>query len=84
MPDIYFKCYACGKHLVVDSEGIGVTINCPDCKASVRIPTIVDSTFCQCGEKINISRNLYDQPIPCPVCKRDVILRAPSKGSSPE
>jgi hypothetical protein len=39
MPDISFKCGTCGKHLVIDNAGAGQTINCPDCNASMTIPS---------------------------------------------
>jgi len=44
MSDIFFKCEACGKHLVADDAGIGAAINCPDCNAAVRIPEQTAST----------------------------------------
>ncbi|MGD0061319.1 MAG: hypothetical protein ABSA12_16810 [Verrucomicrobiia bacterium] len=38
MPDIFFKCEACEKNLVVDDAGVGLSVNCPDCSASIVIP----------------------------------------------
>ena len=31
MPDIRFACVNCGKHLVVDQAGAGLSVKCPDC-----------------------------------------------------
>ena len=47
MADILFKCSECGKHLAIDERGVGLTINCPDCGASLVVPdknTIVDQS----------------------------------------
>ena len=38
MPDIFFKCGKCGKHLVVDDAGAGLQVNCPECNSSVLVP----------------------------------------------
>ena len=39
--DIYFSCPNCRKHLVVDATGVGMQISCPDCGATITIPTKV-------------------------------------------
>lgn len=47
MADILFKCSECGKHLAIDERGVGLTINCPDCGASLVVPdksTMVDQS----------------------------------------
>jgi DNA-directed RNA polymerase subunit RPC12/RpoP len=41
MSDIFFKCTACGKYLVVDDDGAGVTTKCPACDASIIIPDLL-------------------------------------------
>jgi len=38
MSDIFFNCGACGKDLVVDEAGAGLTVNCPVCNADIIIP----------------------------------------------
>ena len=38
MIDITFDCPHCGKHLVVDAEGVGLVVPCPTCQAPVTIP----------------------------------------------
>jgi hypothetical protein len=38
MSDIFFNCGACGKDLVVDQAGAGLTVNCPVCIAEIIIP----------------------------------------------
>ena len=38
MPDIYFNCSRCTQSLVVDAEGIGLTVPCPTCKFPLVIP----------------------------------------------
>jgi DNA-directed RNA polymerase subunit RPC12/RpoP len=42
--DIFFKCPACGKDLVVDNAGAGVEINCPVCNEKILIPKATQSS----------------------------------------
>jgi hypothetical protein len=37
--DISFDCGICGKHLVVDEAGAGITIDCPGCGKPVYVPS---------------------------------------------
>ncbi len=41
--DIVFECPYCGKSMAIDKRGMGLTIECPDCKGLVRVPTVSDS-----------------------------------------
>ncbi|MCA1809371.1 MAG: hypothetical protein ABR497_11185 [Kiritimatiellia bacterium] len=36
--DILFECGNCGKSLVIDRRGAGLTINCPDCDTELQVP----------------------------------------------
>ena len=38
MIDINFDCPHCGKHLVVDADGVGLAVPCPTCGGAVTIP----------------------------------------------
>ena len=38
--DISFDCDSCGKHLVVDQAGAGITIDCPGCGKPVYVPSL--------------------------------------------
>src|ERR1017187_2741557 len=37
--DISFDCEKCGKHLVIDEAGAGITIDCPECGKPIYIPS---------------------------------------------
>jgi DNA-directed RNA polymerase subunit RPC12/RpoP len=37
--DISFTCDKCGKHLVVDEAGAGITIDCPECGKPIYVPS---------------------------------------------
>ncbi len=37
--DIPFDCDTCGKHLVIDEAGAGITIDCPGCGKPVYVPS---------------------------------------------
>ena len=38
--DISFDCGTCGKHLVVDEAGAGISIDCPGCGKPVYVPSL--------------------------------------------
>ena len=38
--DISFDCDTCGKHLLVDEAGAGITIDCPGCGKPVYVPSV--------------------------------------------
>lgn len=39
MSDIRFHCPHCGRHLVVEDQGAGITVPCPTCGEPLSIPT---------------------------------------------
>lgn len=41
--DIIFECPFCSKSMAIDKRGMGLTINCPQCKGMVRVPTVSES-----------------------------------------
>lgn len=77
MPDIFFNCRACEKHLVVDEAGAGQTINCPDCNASIVIPipvrpkTASNSSVAKPAEPVPASK--YKK---CPYCAEEILAEA--------
>ena len=38
--DISFDCDTCGKHLLIDQSGAGITIDCPGCGKPVYVPSL--------------------------------------------
>lgn len=38
--DIVFDCPHCGKSLVIDMQGAGLTINCPECRQFAQVPGV--------------------------------------------
>jgi len=40
MADIEFRCGTCGKDLVADEAGAGLTVNCPSCNSEIVIPQL--------------------------------------------
>lgn len=43
MSDIALNCPHCGKSLLVDEEGAGMTFNCPDCSGELTVPELAES-----------------------------------------
>jgi hypothetical protein len=37
--DIFLTCFECGKNLVIDEAGAGITIDCPECGTPVCVPS---------------------------------------------
>ena len=71
MPDVFFKCGSCGKHLVVDDAGAGQTINCPDCYAVLAVPENVFIRECLlCKTSVEFSDDMKGEIISCPFCQK--------------
>jgi DNA-directed RNA polymerase subunit RPC12/RpoP len=82
MSDIYFKCEACGNHLVVDEARRGMPIECPDCHAPVAVPTMLRVHQCpQCGQRLMIGPEMKGALLHCSSCEEAV--RAPGLSSDP-
>jgi len=75
MPDIFFKCGWCGKHLVADDVGVGLEINCPDCKKIVVIPKVRFAHECpQCNESLVFAYTMRGETVECPSCRQEFCL----------
>lgn len=80
MPDIFFKCEACGNHLVVDEARRGLTVECPDCHAPIAIPTMLDVHQCpRCGQRLMIAPEMKGALVHCSSCQE--AIRAPGLSS---
>jgi hypothetical protein len=55
--DISFDCDSCGKHLVVDQAGAGITIDCPGCGKPVYVPSTASQSSPIRVELKSASRN---------------------------
>lgn len=40
MQDIYFNCSSCGQPLEVEAAGAGLRVDCPECGASLTVPSL--------------------------------------------
>ncbi len=75
MPDIFFKCEACGRHFVADDAGAGIMIDCPDCNAQTTIPEIATSGKCpRCRYRLKFSTEMQGESVHCPGCHGEVRL----------
>ncbi len=50
--DILFECGNCGKSLVIDRRGAGLTIRCPDCNAELQVPIPEDVDLAEIDKSI--------------------------------
>lgn len=85
MPDVFFKCVSCGKHLVIDGTGVGTKYNCPDCNDLVTIPTLVITRLCpKCKIEFMFSSGMTGERIYCTSCNNAVVLSPslPQQGGS--
>jgi len=80
MPDIYFKCGACGNHLVADEARRGMSVECPDCHAPIAIPTMLSVHQCpHCGQRLMIAPEMKGALVHCSSCRE--AFRAPGLSS---
>ena len=75
MPDIFFKCGKCEKHLVVDDVGAGTKINCPDCNNPIVIPMQGIRRLCpHCKQDLNFTSGMIGERVHCSACKNELEL----------
>jgi phage FluMu protein Com len=75
MSDIFFKCRVCGKYLVVDDEGAGLTVDCPDCRASISIPDLLLVHECpHCKQIVKAACEMTGELVLCRSCQTEVRL----------
>jgi len=75
MSDIFFKCAACGKYLVVDDTGAGLAIDCPDCNNPITIPELLIVQECpRCRLVVEASPEMRGEVVQCPSCQSGVRL----------
>jgi len=78
--DLLFACPNCSKHLVMDDEGAGRTIKCPDCQESIVTPK--PSIFFKCSScncYLSAPSEMEGKVRECPNCQKDVILQVGMK-----
>lgn len=75
MSDIFFRCTACGKYLVVDDDGAGVTTQCPACDASIIIPDMLLVDECpHCKQTVKAAGEMKGELVRCSSCRGRVRL----------
>jgi phage FluMu protein Com len=75
MSDIFFKCRVCGKYLVVDDEGVGLAIDCPDCHASITVPDLLLVHECpRCKQIVKAACEMMGELVLCRSCQTEVRL----------
>jgi len=80
MSDIFFKCVACGRHLVVDEARRGMSIDCPGCHVPITIASVLDVQQCPgCGQRLMIAPEMKGELVHCSSCKE--AIRAPGQAS---
>jgi|HubBroStandDraft_5_1064220.scaffolds.fasta_scaffold520214_2 hypothetical protein len=40
--DILFSCPECQQHVVIDADGAGLLVDCPNCSREIRVPGPID------------------------------------------
>lgn len=75
MPDIFFKCEACGNPLIVDDTGAGLSIDCPDCRQPIAIPKVLLIHECpHCKQKVKASAEMKGEPVKCSSCNEEFTI----------
>jgi DNA-directed RNA polymerase subunit RPC12/RpoP len=83
MSDIFFKCSACSNPLIVDETRRGMTVDCPDCHASIAVPTVLSVLQCpRCGQRLMIAPEMKGALVHCSSCRE--AIRAPGSSGNQE
>lgn len=64
--DISFTCDKCGKNLVIDEAGAGITIDCPECGNAVYVPSATPPKPKEAPVRVEL-KPLKRVPAPAPV-----------------
>ncbi len=79
MADIYFACPKCGNiHAIEDAGVVGQTIQCSECKDTIRIPQPDIRWTCNCGSAMAAPAALARQRIRCADCQKSVMVPSPA------
>ncbi len=88
MADIYFKC-ECNKSLAVNEQGVGHTIECPDCHKPITVPKPDFRAACDhCSNEALLPDSMLNQEVQCVKCGRffqavPMITSAASRAPAP-
>jgi len=75
MSDIIFKCEACRNHLIVDEARRGMSVECPDCHASIAIPSMLVVYQCpRCQQRLMLSPSMKGELVHCSSCEKEIHL----------
>lgn len=73
--DISFACDSCGKHLVVDEAGAGITIDCPDCGKPICVPSKAPPSRQDTPVRVEVkSTKPKSASIPAPVTRNNPLF----------
>ena len=69
MAELLFKCAHCSKMLAIDSQGVGLSVNCTDCGQPTTVPAAAIEYRCpQCHTKLCAPLDLAGTACSCPAC----------------
>ncbi len=75
MADIFFKCRACGKHLLIEEAGIGMTLDCVHCSQSVVVPAPAGEVECaHCRQRLKVGEGMGGEQTNCPSCRQPLTV----------
>ncbi len=75
MADLFFKCSACGRHLLVEEAGVGMTFDCLHCNQPVTVPSAVREIECpNCRLVLKLAAEMDGEQLPCPGCSQPVTV----------
>ena len=77
MPNILFKCRACGNQQVRENVSVGLKVNCLHCGNSLTVPRAAILYTCphsNCSETVKIDIALKGDGLHCPSCNKTIML----------
>ena len=83
MAELLFKCMHCGKMLAIDSQGVGLSVNCTDCGQPTTVPAAaIDYRCLQCRTRLCAPLDLAGTSCSCPACGHSSAVPAHSPSLS--
>ena len=73
--DLLFTCPHCGKNMAIEKQGMGLTIQCPDCRGLVKVPELSEAELERLGGNHASAPGAQPEEIPQIDFLRDVCER---------
>ncbi len=72
MADVYFKCAACARRVVVEEDGVGLMLDCPGCGSAIEVPPPDLRFACPaCRADMTAPASMQGETVVCQACREE-------------